>query len=99
MANAEYVESAVDTTVALTTHDTEYSLTLPGQVKCIEIQAREASDIRMAFETGKVAGSTDPYMTIKSGTRYVKDFAWIGKTTLYFACAADTKNVEVRYWL
>jgi hypothetical protein len=98
MPNVEYGESFVDYTVALTTQDTEYSLALPDGVKAVEIQAREGVDVRMACVAGKVAGSTDPYRTIKSGTVYLKELLWVNATTLYFAAGSGSRHVEVRAW-
>ena len=100
MANADHGESCVDVTVPMAAANTEYSVVLPGQVKAIEFQAREAVDIRHSFVNGKVAGSTDPFRTLKSGNVYIKELLWIsGPVTLYFASASTSKNVEVRYWL
>ena len=97
--NVQYAENAVDYQIAITTQDTEYSLALPDQVKAIEIQCRDAADIRVSFTSGKVAGSTSPFQTIKSGTKYVKEHLYLNQHTLYVAAAAGSKVVEVRVWL
>lgn len=99
MPNVDYGENAQDLTIAMASADTEYPQLLPEGVKAIEIQAREAVDIRFSFATGKVAGSTEPFRTLKSGTVYLKDLLYLNATTLYVACASTGKNVEVRVWL
>lgn len=52
-------------TLTLTNANTEYTYTFPNGVKGYSLQPRAAVDVRMAFVTAKVAGSTDPYATIK----------------------------------
>lgn len=48
----------------LTIANTEYSYTFPAGTKYFCIQARTAVDFRAAFAANKVAGPTDPYLTI-----------------------------------
>ena len=99
MANAERGENAVDVTIAMTSANTEYSVALPFGVKALEIQCREAFDIRHSFVAGKVATPTDPFRTLKSGQTSVKETLWLGPMALYVACPSAGKNCEVRYWL
>ncbi len=96
--NVDYGENATDYTITMTSSNTEYSLLLPEGVKAIEIQCRDATDVRMAFATGKVAGSTDPFRTLKSGSVYKQDKLYLNATTLYVACGSGGKIVEVRVW-
>jgi hypothetical protein len=96
--NVDYGENAVDYIIAVANTNTEYPLLLPEGTKAIEIQCRDATDVRIAFAAGKVAGSTDPYRTIKSGSVYSKDKLYLNATTLYVACGSGSKTVEVRVW-
>lgn len=96
--NVQYAESCVDYQVAITDANTEYPLVLPDQVKAIEIQCRDSTDIRASFTTGKVASSVSPFQTIKGGARYVKEHLYLNKHTLYLAAGSGSKVVEVRVW-
>lgn len=87
--------------VALTTQNTEYSQALPADVRRIRFQARGSVDIRYAFETGKVATPTAPYMTLKSGQVYdwtALEGQFLGTITLYFAAGSNTQVAEVETW-
>ena len=97
--NVQYSENASDYEIAITTQDTEYPFVIPDGAKAIEIQCRDTTDIRASFTTGKVAGSTSPFQTIKGGTRYVKEHLYLNQQTLYVAAASGSKVVEVRVWL
>jgi|GEM_PF-1643932 len=79
----------------LTNADTEYSVTLPDHTKKLTFQCRTADDIRFAFEPGKVATPTEPYITLKANSTYdEKDLDLVGKT-LYLACSVAGKVVEI----
>jgi len=80
--------------VALTATNTEYSFALPRGTKGFRIQCRDATDVRLAFETGKVAGSTSPYHTVKSGHVMQVDNLYSGRT-LYLAATGGSKVVEI----
>lgn len=53
--------------VTLTDAATEYSQALPAKTFLVKVKTRTAVATRLAFVTGKVAASTDPYWTIPSG--------------------------------
>jgi hypothetical protein len=57
-------------TLSMPTANTEYSITIPAECVYFSIQARGSNNIRFAFETGKVAGSVEPYATLKSGAGF-----------------------------
>lgn len=97
--NVQYSENVVDYEIAIASGDTEYSLALPSNVKALEIQCRDATDIRCSFTAGKVAGSTSPYQTVKGGARYVKENLYLNQHTLYIAAGSGSKVVEVRAWI
>lgn len=98
--NVLYAESAVDYEIDITDANTEYSLVLPDQVKAIEIQCRDATDIKTSFVQGAVDGATPdgPFQTIKGGARYVKEHLYLNQHTLYVAAGTGSKVVEVRVW-
>lgn len=48
--------------------NTEYPVTLPIGTKHFEVRNVSGSEVRVAFETGKVGASTEPYRTVKDGT-------------------------------
>lgn len=75
----------------------ESSLALPEGTKKVRMQCRTAVDVRYAFVTGKVAGPTAPYATLKSGQVLEADLLWLQGKTLYFA-AGSSVVVEVIAW-
>lgn len=84
----------------LTSADTEYSVALT-RVRFFRMRCRTAADVRFAFATGKVAGPTAPYETMKSGTVYESPIAARDELidgTLYLANAAGSVVVELELW-
>jgi|SRR3990167_6734694 len=86
----------------LAVNDTEYSTTLPAGWRRFSFQCRQSVDVRMAFETGKVATPTNPYGTMKSDTSYKNSKRLYEAMIIYFACTANrtdfpTVEVEVEY--
>lgn len=87
--------------VAMTTLNTEYSIVLPSNCKGFSIQCRTAVDVRFAFVTGKVAGSTSPFFTLKSGQvlNSVDKMALLeANKTIYFGSGTGSIVVEVLTW-
>lgn len=99
MSGIDYADHCVDYEIAIASGNTEYSLEIDQQAKAIEIQCRDSTDIRCSFTSGKVAGSTAPFQTIKGGARYVKEHLYLNQHTLYVAAGSGSKVVEVRVWL
>lgn len=95
MPSADYSKGFQCYQVALTAANTEYSLELPEGTKHLTIQAQDATAVRIAFETGKVAGSTAPYYTLKANGVLQLTGAFLNKATLYAASAGTTKVLEV----
>jgi len=91
--------------VTMTVANTEYSQQLPVKTMKILMHTRDESIWRLAFETGHVAGSVAPFLTVLANTRYYSYevnlrptlTAWDG--TLYFATANAGRIVEVSYWM
>lgn len=84
----------------LTSADTEYSQALPTNCRGFEFQCRSEADVRFAFETGKVATPTSPYMTLKAGDYYASFPLSQGSSpsTLYLASATAGVVVEIITW-
>lgn len=82
--------------VTLTSANTEYSQALPDCTR-YDFQCRTAYDVRYAFETGKVAGPTAPYLTLKAGGTFTSDFVpqAAGPQTVYLASAQAGVVVEM----
>jgi prolyl-tRNA editing enzyme YbaK/EbsC (Cys-tRNA(Pro) deacylase) len=85
-------------TVTLAIANTQYSITLPDGTKRFSMQPRTNADVRFAFETGKVAGSVEPFATMKSGSPYTE---WDVETNtiIYFASGTAGTIVEIVYWI
>ena len=83
--------------VSMTSADTEYPLTMTGEVIAYSFQCRDATDIRYSWTTGKVATPTNPYTTLKSGN--VESFSGLAllNPVIYFACGSSSKVVEVQF--
>lgn len=87
-------------TKTLTNANEEYSQALPAGCKHFSMQCRTGFEIRFAFETGKVAGSTEPFATMKVGTGFTAPEKFqAAAETLYLACAAAGKVVEIVAWV
>lgn len=83
----------------LTNADTEYTISIPGGCKHFSFQCRTAFAVRFAFVTGKVAGSTAPYATLKSGGAYTSpEKMSVAASTLYLASSEAGVVVEFVYW-
>lgn len=81
--------------LALTTANTEYSLNL-GTVKSIGVRCRgNAANVRLALESGKVAGAVDPYHTVHAGTSFSLSIDPPAVTTLYAAAEQNGVVLEV----
>jgi hypothetical protein len=78
--------------------DTEYSQALPTTCRKFEIQTRDGTAFRVAYETGKVAAPTEPYVTIPENCLYYHEMISPTALTLYFACAEALKVVEIIEW-
>ena len=81
--------------------NTEYSQELPAWVKSFSINCRTPYEMRFAFETGKVALSTNPYATIPAVSALIQNHL-LGPSskpiTVYFACSTAGKTAEIIAW-
>jgi hypothetical protein len=83
--------------VTMTNPDTEYSQALPAKTKKFTIHTRDGTAFRLAYVTGKVATPTEPYFTIPTNAIKSED-SLTTATTIYFACAAAAKVIEIEAW-
>ena len=90
--------TATKYTVALTSADTEYSQALPANTKKFRIHLRDYATFRLAYVTGKVAASTDPFETIPAGSEKYEDGLNLSALTVYLASPVATKVVEIEAW-
>jgi hypothetical protein len=80
----------------MTLANTEYSQALVA-VKKFSIDSRDGTAFRLAYVTGKVAGSVSPYLSVGTGQLYHEDgLNFTG--TLYFACSVAGKIAEIVAW-
>ena len=85
--------------ITLTSQDTEYSETIPADVKSVRFRCRTAAAIRFAWQTGRVAGEISPYQTLASGDEYFMDRIKLSANTpIYFAGDSDGLVVELETW-
>jgi len=81
--------------VTLTLANTEYSQALPANTREFRFRCRTLYDVRFAYVTGKVAGSTAPYLTLPAGMDYFSDYNNLSSQTLYFASSTAAVVVEL----
>lgn len=84
--------------ISLTNKDTEYSQVLPNGTKRFAISLRNDKAFRIAFETGKVATPTDPYLMIKGNTEYSEQDLNLSGKTLYIASYDDNQTAQLIVW-
>lgn len=84
-------------TVTLTLANTEYSQALPANCRGFDMQPRTNVDVRWSNVTGKVAGSTEPFMTMKVGAGFSSPPLAQGASpsTIYLASATAGTIVEI----
>jgi len=83
-------------TVSMAVADTQYEQALPANVKKFLIKTRDNTTFRLSNVTGKVAGATEPFLTVT--TPYNEDGIKVAALTLYFACSVAGKVVEIVAW-
>ena len=72
---------------------------LPKGCKKFLLHCRDGTAFRLAFASGKVAGSTPPYFTIKANTAYSEDNLSVEEDTwIYLACGSTAKVIEIIQW-
>jgi len=83
--------------LTLTNANTEYEWLVPANTGYFSIQARTLADVRYAHVTGKVAGSTAPYGTLKAGQVWNSPERILipANTTIYFASPVAGTILEI----
>lgn len=86
--------------VYLTSANTQYQLTVPAGTKRFWFKMRQKVTLRYAFETGKVAGLVEPYMTLDPGVPYDSGFVRLDAgLTIFFASSSTAQPlVELEAW-
>jgi hypothetical protein len=90
--------------ITLTVANTEYSKAIPANCKkltfrCVDsTKINVGSDIRYAWDTGKVAGSTLPFMLLDGGSVYSESNLLLTSKTLYVAGVTAGDIVPLEMW-
>jgi hypothetical protein len=86
--------------VAMPSGNTEYSQALPANTKKFTVSLRESdATYRLAFEAGRVAAPTAPFLAVPVGGQYFEDHVRLTGMTLFFACPVAGKNVQIIAWV
>lgn len=81
--------------VFMNSADTEYEFGLPASTKVFIIHSRNGNAVRMSHMKGLVAGSHDPYFTLKASTAYSQDDLDIQLgQIMYVACSIADEVLE-----
>ncbi|NLX13659.1 MAG: hypothetical protein GXY44_08410 [Phycisphaerales bacterium] len=86
--------------ISLASPNTEYSQALPDDCAGVEFWSRNGYPVRFAFETGKVATPTPPYLTLRANAFYESPgMINLSSSTLYFATAGSAGDIiEMIVW-
>jgi len=84
--------------ITLTNANTEYSQALPANTRRLCFRCRTGVQVRYAWATGKVAGSTAPYQSLAAGAEYALDGVKLAAATLHFASATAGSVIELEAW-
>lgn len=82
----------------LTSANTEYGIVLPLNTAFVTLQSRDGTELRHAWETGKVAASTAPFATIRASGAFSSPQKIVVPAdfrTLYLATAGTNVVVEI----
>lgn len=91
-------QAATKYAVSMNVANTEYSQTLPTNAKKFRIHLRDYGAFRLAYVTGLVATSVDPYESIPAGSEKYEDNLSAASLTLYFASSIAGKIAEIEAW-
>jgi len=87
--------------VTITTANTEYSQLLPDNTLAFEISIIDGVDSNtyvIAFETGKVAAPTAPYLKFEQNIAYFKENINLVSKTIYIGSSANSKTAQIIVW-
>ena len=96
---ARYATTPLTYNITMILADTEYPQILPANTTKFFIKTRDDSSFRIAWETGKVATSTEPYTTVPAKSPYWEDhLKLLTALTIYFASALAGRVIEIGVW-
>lgn len=78
--------------------NTEYTLTIPSGVKRLTFQCRTSEIVRYAWEPGHVAGSVNPFISLKADMVFNEIVHIIKARPIYVASTANPLVLEFDYW-
>lgn len=84
--------------VTLTLANTEYNQALPAGTKKFTVQERGGNLFRMAFETGRVATPTEPYVTVGDDQTHWEDHVYLTDVIVYLADPTGGRVIEIIAW-
>lgn len=82
----------------LTAANTQYAVSIAG-ARRVSFKCRTAAEVRYAFEDGKVATPTAPYMTLPANCQWSDDYMIENVSSLYLASSVAGVVVEVEKWV
>jgi hypothetical protein len=88
--------------IAIADPDTEYSLELPSGTKAFAFSIQdgaEANNFRIAFETGKVATPTPPFLKYSCIAEYAEKGLYLNSKELFFACSVGAVVAQIIVWI
>ena len=101
--NSEIVSSTPTIyNIVMTLADTEYSQLLPDNTKRISANVQDGSsadNVRFAWETGKVATPTVPYLKFPQNVQVEESDLKLTTKTLYFASSIAGKTIQIQVWV
>lgn len=88
--------------IVMTLADTEYSQLLPDNTKKVSANVQDGSsadNIRFAWEIGKVATPTTPYLKFPQNVQVEESDLKLITKTLYFASSVAGKTIQIQVWV
>lgn len=85
----------------LTTANIEYPIMLPAGTKSFRLTIRDglaANKYRLAYETGKVAGSVAPFLSFTQDKEYCVDALDLSVLTIYVASTLAGAVAQIEAW-
>lgn len=85
--------------IDMPTKDTEYTVTIPKDVKSYTVKTRGNHEFKLAYKTEQVASATGEFITIPAGSAESEDdLNRVDNFTLYVSCEVDGEKLEVKIW-
>ena len=88
--------------VSMPLANTEYSLVLPARTKKMDVSViggDSSINFRVAFQTGRVATPTAPFLQLFGNQVYFSHRVFLpSPTTIYFACSTAGRVMQIETW-